>query len=701
MKINDIGILQRALNRERLAKKQAEKILEEKSQELFSLAQKHENANILLQSLLRQKDLEFETIFSNSNDAYVLVDNHGNIKKVNEYAINMFGMADELTLLNALDIVHDADKKKYSSAFKKMLSTGSLRNFSIRIKDKKDKIKTLQVNATVIYDDQSKPIGAHGIARDITEQEIFKKEIQDQKRQLDIIIENSPVGIALFDENTKKILKTNKSLCEMTGYTEKELLNLNGKDLTHRDDFDETKKVRENLHTGKVDSFLIEKRYIKKDGSTLWAKTYAKSIKNEKGDIEYNIALIEDITQQREKTEMLETINNIARSILGKIDVFDIAKHIVVNIAKYLQSNYCTVYLVDIKKSIYTEIAVYNTSKENNIQLDKKSYPINEGIVGDVIKKGKAEFVNDTSKDSRCLSCGNEKLSLISVPIINNGNIIGVINSEHHSKNHFTKANLLMLKNIARIVSMQFKNAINVQELKIAEQRNIELLKELEASNNELQEYAHVVSHDLKSPLRSISSLISWTKEDYGSLLNKEVISNINIIESKVELMDHLIDGILQYSSIDWESTKKEEVNINVVIKNILQIIHIPDHINIVVQDELPIVNAHKLKMQQLFQNLLSNAVKYNDKSKGEVVISAKEDEENYTFSIKDNGIGINEKYHKRIFKMFNKLTNDEHSTGIGLSIVKKIVDLYKGKIWLESEVGTGTTFYFTINKTV
>lgn len=695
MKDASIEVLQRALIRERAAKKQAEKILEEKSLELFLLSQKHKESNILLQQNLQKRDLELEIVFENSNDAYVLIDEKGNIKNVNEHTIELFDLGEGHANINIADVIFHEDYESFEWAFTELFRAGVLRNFKVRILDSKGEITAIQVNATVIYDDEKNPIGAHGIVRNITEDEARRKQTEEQKEQLDIIIKNTPSGIILFRGITNEVLMVNDSLCEMLGYSENELFHLNGKGLTHEEDSELSSKYRASLERGEIDQFSMEKRYIKKDGSIVWAKMYAKSIKNKEGVVQYNIALIEDISLQREKKLMLNTINNIARSILGKLDVYDITSQITLNIAKYLQTSNCFVYLVDAKGKKYRKVAL-----DGKKDIGNEIFSVDDGLVGEVIKTKNTILINDTSKDTRFLpSSAGVVRSQLTVPIINNESIIGVINIMHKDKNYFSQANLETIENISRIVSMQFKNAINIQELKASEERNKQLLKKLETSNNELQEYAHAVSHDLKSPLRSISSLLSWTIEDYGEKLNEEVISNINIIDSKVQLMDHLISGILEYSSVDWNSDKKDNVDVKSVIANILQVIHVPENMNIIIPDNLPIIKAHKLKIQQLFQNVLCNAIKYNDKPKGIIEIVSVETPEKYTFSIKDNGIGIDEKYHTQIFKIFNKLSNDEKSTGIGLSIVKKIVDLYNGEIWLESTQGVGTTFFFTITK--
>ncbi len=226
-----------------------------------------------------------------------------------------------------------------------------------------------------------------------------------------------------------------------------------------------------------------------------------------------------------------------------------------------------------------------------------------------------------------------------------------------------------------------------------------QLLANLEKQNKALNEYAHMVSHDLKAPLRSIDALLNWFIEDNVAILDDNSKKSLQLILSNVEKMDLLIKGILDYSSIDNQDIVNRKIDLNLLMEDIFRTIYIPDHVEIRINNKLPKVFGNDFRFKQLFQNLIQNAIKYNNKEKANIEIGSEENEEEIKFYIKDNGIGIPEKYKDKIFDIFSKLENNDHSTGIGLSIVKKIVDLYKGKIWLESQENIGTTFYFTILK--
>jgi PAS domain S-box-containing protein len=239
----------------------------------------------------------------------------------------------------------------------------------------------------------------------------------------------------------------------------------------------------------------------------------------------------------------------------------------------------------------------------------------------------------------------------------------------------------------------------DITDIKNLELQKEKLLFKLEKSNDELQEYAHIVSHDLKSPLRSIDALVSWIKEDNKDNLDAVSEQNLNLIQTTLEKMEHLISDVLNYSSVSSDNTKSEDVDLHTLVTDLLHILLIPNHIELRILNTLPSINGDKTKLQQVFQNLISNAIKFNDKENGKIEIDVKEEQEHYLFSIKDNGIGIESQFQEKVFKIFHALNKSKDSTGIGLSIVKKIVNLHQGEIWLDSKVGEGTTFYFTLKK--
>ncbi len=241
---------------------------------------------------------------------------------------------------------------------------------------------------------------------------------------------------------------------------------------------------------------------------------------------------------------------------------------------------------------------------------------------------------------------------------------------------------------------------IDVTENKEAEIKMAELLKELERSNRELEQFAHVTSHDLKEPLRMISSFTKLLEERFKGQLDDDADNYIKFIVEGTGRMKKLLDDLLAYSRISNE-VKYENIELSDVVNESINNLKVAIEENgaQIIVDPLPKVVANRLQMLQLFQNLISNAIKFQSERNPSIHVSYTKNGAKYYFSVKDNGIGIDTKNQKRIFKMFQRLhTTDEYDgTGIGLSITKKIVEQHKGAVWVKSKIGEGSTFYFSI----
>lgn len=231
------------------------------------------------------------------------------------------------------------------------------------------------------------------------------------------------------------------------------------------------------------------------------------------------------------------------------------------------------------------------------------------------------------------------------------------------------------------------------------EQRVHQRTTELEAANNELQSFAYIVSHDLKAPLRAIAKLSQWLLEDYGSAFDDQGQEMVTLLINRVKRLDNLIDGILEYSRIGRVASYIEPIDLNRLVPEICDLLMPPPNIQITLTQKLPVILGDIARIQQIFANLIGNAIKFMDKPWGIITIGCEEAGSDWRFSVSDNGPGICAQYHDKIFQIFQTLhSRDEfESTGIGLTIVKKIVESYGGKIWIESIMGQGSTFYFTL----
>jgi two-component system sensor histidine kinase/response regulator len=221
-------------------------------------------------------------------------------------------------------------------------------------------------------------------------------------------------------------------------------------------------------------------------------------------------------------------------------------------------------------------------------------------------------------------------------------------------------------------------------------------LKDKEQINGQLERFMHVVAHDLKSPLSGITGLLLLMKEEQ-EIQESEFLSEYAdmAIDATSKLAD-MITAILDYSLEHQFQQKEEEVDIKVLLEEQVKMLFAPAHVKITIGDCMPVIHTSRQKLQQVFQNLLSNAIKYNDKAAASIDISCKEDGDFYTFWVKDNGPGIEEKDNERIFRLFEKLdADDARGTGVGLNILKLLVETQGGKVWVESKPGEGSCFYF------
>ena len=241
----------------------------------------------------------------------------------------------------------------------------------------------------------------------------------------------------------------------------------------------------------------------------------------------------------------------------------------------------------------------------------------------------------------------------------------------------------------------------DISARKQAEREQKKLMSELSAANEELRSFSYVVSHDLKAPLRAIGSLAAWLMEDYGGKLGEEGNRQMELLIGRVQRMDRLIDGILEYSRAGRSATESIMVDANAALAAAIELIHIPPNMKVEIETPLPRVLADPIRLQQVFQNLVGNAVKHADVPDGLVRVGCVEMQDCWKFHVCDNGPGIDTRNFERIFQLFQTLVPKDvaESTGIGLAIVRKIVESYGGKVWVESEKGKGACFFFSLPK--
>ena len=239
----------------------------------------------------------------------------------------------------------------------------------------------------------------------------------------------------------------------------------------------------------------------------------------------------------------------------------------------------------------------------------------------------------------------------------------------------------------------QLANSLNHMAEVLSE--NITLLQR---KNEELDQFAHIVSHDLKAPLRGIDNVITWIEEDHSTELPPKISEYIQLIKGRLLRAENMIRGILMYARIGKQNLEREYINLNLLLQDTIENLVVRPGLKIDIQKNLPELYTERIPLQQVLANLISNAIKYHDKKQGYIKVYVKDAPDHWVFFVEDNGPGISKTYHEKIFVIFQTLQERDsfESTGVGLAIVKKILDDRKQRITVASEPGKGTIFSFT-----
>ncbi len=347
------------------------------------------------------------------------------------------------------------------------------------------------------------------------------------------------------------------------------------------------------------------------------------------------------------------------------------------------------------------------TSRDSGSRLRAADYP----AYFEAIENSRILAVNDARGDPRTRGFADNYLeprgitSMMDVPIRLHAKLLGVMCYEHVGpQREWSLEEQDFAASVADMVALQVESNERrklERALAKANEHLAETVRDLRRSNKELQDFAYVAAHDLKAPLRGIGTLTDWIASDYADRFDEQGRQQLAMLKGRVSRLSELIDGILHYSEIGRVASRLERVDLNGLVPELIALLDPPEHIEVTIQGPLPVVVCEKVRLSQVFRNLMDNAIRYMDKPRGRIEVSCSEQQGFWRFAVSDNGPGIEEKYFEKIFEMFQTLAprDERESTGIGLAIVKKIVDLCGGSVWLESKVGEGATFFFTLSK--
>jgi PAS domain S-box-containing protein len=504
-----------------------------------------------------------------------------------------------------------------------------------------------------IVDEKGEVTQFFAMIEDISLKKRYDESLQIEKEKYRGIIANMNLGLLEVDLDNK-ITMANHSFTTMSGYTQQELLGNHPIEIFVGESGKDILKTKDKLRAdGLTDSYELQV-FDKNKNEKIWLISGAPNY-DVQGNLIGSIGIHLDITVQKNQEQQLYLLSLIAEKNLNSVIIADQMGRI-----EWANTSF-------LRMSGYSKEEIIG-QRPGTLLQGPESNPEVVLYLKNQIKKGLP------------FNCE-------------------IINYSKNKEKYWVRIQGQALYDKAGKIIKYFAIEEDITAQKQLESQKENLLSDLAKTNKELEDYAQIVSHDLKSPLRSINSLITWIKEENVGKFDATTQKYFSLIEHKVEKMDHLIEGILTYSKIDKEKGKSEIIDTHEIVQSIIDIIHLPDHISVSIIGSLPSIKADRFRIQQLFQNLIGNAVNYIDKEQGLVEVAVIEDAGAYVFSIKDNGVGMPKEIHSKIFETFKSFTTSKHSTGIGLSIVKKIITFYQGDIWLESQEGVGTTFFVKLKK--
>src|SRR6267142_2506720 len=633
------------------------------------------------------------------------------------------------------------------------------------------------------------------VVQDISEAKRATAALRESEERFRRTFELAGSGVAHIGMD-RRFIRVNRRLCEILGYTEDELLRLTGRQISHPDDLDVINAQRPRLYAGEIDWVRVEKRYLRKDGATVWVSFTMVIERDAAGKPEYEIAFFDDITARKRAEAALRESEERFRSVVNSANegilVYD--KQLNVVAGNLAAGRILGLPLADIIGAPgFTSLLPCVTADgppvlpdERPTRLTVKSgkpltgqivgiyradgsmtwVSVNTGFIqrpgetdwygvvstiGDITAQRNAEFALRASEalyrqtfelatagiahvdlTGRFMKVNRRLCEILGYP---EKELIGrsVKEVSHPEDRDLTDAQRARvhggeldsvrfekryLKNSGSIVWVDLAVAVardahghphyevalfdDITARKAAEAGLREAHEESKRSNAELEQFAYVASHDLQEPLRMVSRYTQLLMRRYGDKLDGDAKEFTAFIVDGATRMKQLIEDLLAYSRVGTRDRNFKPAEAESSLRRALTNLRaaIQDSGATVTQDKLPTIPCDEVQLAQLFQNLIGNALKFRKPDAAPAVhVGAADQGAEWEFTVRDNGIGIEPQYFERIFMVFQRLHDkgEYPGTGIGLAIVKKVVERHGGRIWVQSQ--PGTTFHFTMPK--
>jgi PAS domain S-box-containing protein len=614
---------------------------------------------------LRESEERFRRTFelAGSGLAHIAMDRR--FMRVNRRLCEILGYPEhELLKLRGKDISHPDDADVINER-RPRLYAGEIDEVRLEKRYLRKDGSTVWVNFTMVVerDTDGNPSYEIAVYDDITARKAAEQALGESEARYRRTFELAGSGLAHVSMEGR-FLRVNPRVCEMFGYSEEELRGRLVKDISHPDDRDLADRPRAQVVAGESDSARLEKRYVHKDGSLIWASIAIALERDAAGKPLYAVSVLDDVTSRKHAEDALRQSEDLFRK------TFELAASGVAHVSLdgvFLRVN-----------RRLTEMLGYTEAE----------------LLGRSVKDISHPEDRDVTDAQRALIRAGERESLRFEKryLAKDGEVVWV------------SLGVALVRNAAGTPQYEIAMFDDITERKHAEVALREAHEELKRSNSELEQFAYVASHDLQEPLRMVSSYTQLLERRYGEKFDADAKEFMAYIVDGATRMKQLIEDLLAYSRVGTKGKDFKPADLDKSVRRAIGNLKaaIEESGASVTYDPMPVVPADEVQLAQLFQNLMGNALKFRAPSvQPRIHVGVKDLGESFELSVRDNGIGIEPQYFERIFMVFQRLHNKgEYSgTGIGLAIVKKVVERHGGHIRVESKLGEGSAFIFTLPK--
>ncbi|NWF63390.1 MAG: PAS domain-containing protein [Chloroflexi bacterium] len=542
-----------------------------------------------------------------------------------------------------------------------------------------------------------------------------QKQAQESDEKYRVFLENIPVVTYINDTSSQALTQyISPQVEKVVGMHHTDFVSKPGLwlEIIHPEDRDRVKfEVQNNLSD---ESFQSEYRLVREDGSIIWVRDEAKLIRDFRGKPAYRLGVWTDIAKSKRdeqvreetvstlttRTIQLMTASEVSAAASSMLELNLLLPKVVELIRSRFDYYYVCIFLADARNE--RAILSAATGEVGQRMLESRhSLPIGStSMIGWCIANDHARIALDVGREA--VRFNNPLLPLtrseIALPLRARGRVIGAMGIQSDKPAAFTDWDVQALQTMAD----QVANAIHTARL--FDERS-QLLKEMEAKNAELERFTYTVSHDLKSPLVTIRGYLGYLRSDAETGDMARFDRDLARIIKSTETMQELLQDLLDLSRVGRTINPSDDIALGELVEETIQLIIPPEmQKKIVVQvlHPLPVIRADKTRMIEVLQNLLSNAIKFMGRqAQPTIVVGCCGVDAETDFPIlyvRDNGIGIATAYHEQVFELFNRLNPEIKGTGIGLALVKRIIEVHGGRVWVESEgANKGCTFFFTV----